>query len=96
LSKVRKPASYSSTRETVREGNVVGRIRRLRAALFPAPWERGEDAAVVRRIDGVGLMVSVLQPYPSGTGYEKPHVWLAQVRGGVLDDLAIGDIRTTG
>lgn len=57
--------------------------------------ERCQDAAVVRGIDGVGLMVNVLQRYP-GTGYEKPHVWLAQVRGGVLDDLAIGDIRTTG
>jgi len=56
--------------------------------------ERCQDAAVVRGIDGVGLMVNVLQKYP-GTGYEKPHVWLAQVRGGVLDDLAIGDIRTS-
>jgi hypothetical protein len=58
--------------------------------------ERCKDAAVVRGIDGVGLMVNVLRPYPNGTGYEKPRVWLAQVRGGVLDDLAIGDIRTTG
>jgi hypothetical protein len=57
--------------------------------------ERCQDAAVVRGIDGVGLMVNVLQRYP-GTGYQKPHLWLAQVRGGVLDDLAIGDIRTTG
>jgi hypothetical protein len=55
---------------------------------------RCQDAAVVRGIDGVGLMVNVLRKYP-GTGYEKPHVWLAQVRGGVLDDLAIGDIRIT-
>jgi hypothetical protein len=57
--------------------------------------ERCQDAAVVRGIDGVGLMVNVLQPFP-GSGYEKPHVWLAQVRAGVLDDLAIGDIRTSG
>ena len=57
--------------------------------------ERCEHAAVVRGIDGVGLVVNVLQRNP-GTGYEKPHVWLSQVRGGVLDDLAIGDIRTTG
>ena len=56
--------------------------------------ERCQDAAVVRGIDGVGLMVNVLQKYP-GTGYEEPRVWLAQVRGGVLDDLAIGDIRTS-
>jgi len=56
--------------------------------------ERCEDAAVVRGIDGVGLMVNVLLPYPTGTGYEQARVWLAQVRGGVLDDLAIGDIRT--
>ena len=55
---------------------------------------RCQDAAVVRGIDGVGLMVNVLQPFP-GSGYEKHHVWLAQVRGGVLDDLAIGDIRTS-
>ncbi len=56
--------------------------------------ERCQDGAVVRGIDGVGLMVNVLQKYP-GTGYEEPHVWLGQVRGGVLDDLAIGDIRTS-
>lgn len=59
------------------------------------PADRCEDAAVVRGIDGVGLMVNVLQRYP-GTAYEKPYVWLALVRGGVLDDLAIADIRTTG
>jgi len=57
---------------------------------------RCEGAAVVRGIDGVGLLVNVLLPYPNGTGYEKPHLWLARVRGGVLDDLAIGDIRTAG
>ncbi len=57
--------------------------------------ERCEDAAVVRGIDGVGLLVNVIQPYP-GSGYEEPHLWLARVRGGVLDDLAIGDIRTAG
>ncbi len=57
--------------------------------------ERCEDPAIVRGIDGVGLMVNVLQPYP-GTGYEEPRVWLARVRGGVLDDLAIGDVRVAG
>jgi hypothetical protein len=50
--------------------------------------QRCVDGAVVRGIDGVGLLVNVLRPFP-GSAYEKPTVWLARVRGGVLDDPAI-------
>ncbi len=39
-------------------------------------------------IDGVGLLVNVLIPYP-GTAYEKPNLWLARVREGVIDDTTI-------
>lgn len=49
--------------------------------------ERCSDGAIVRGIDGVGLMVNVLQPYP-GSGYETNRLWLAQVRDGVLTDIA--------
>ncbi len=54
-----------------------------------------EDAAVVRGIDGIGLLVNVIRPYP-GSAYEEPHLWLARVRGGVLDDLAGGGVRASG
>jgi hypothetical protein len=51
--------------------------------------ERCEEGAVVRGIDGVGLLVNVLRPLP-GTGYEEPGLWLARVRDGILDDLTLG------
>jgi hypothetical protein len=57
--------------------------------------ERCRNGAIVRGIDGVGLMVNVTSS-PDVTGYEVPHVWLARVHGGVLDDLAIGDLRVEG
>ena len=50
--------------------------------------DRCEGRAFVRGIDGVGLMLNVLRPYP-GTGYEEPQLWIGQVRDGVLDDIAI-------
>jgi hypothetical protein len=52
---------------------------------------RGEQCsggAIVRGIDGVGLMVNVLQPSP-GSGYETNRLWLAQDQDGVLTDIAI-------
>ncbi len=57
--------------------------------------ERCEDATVVQGIDGVGLMLNVTRG-PDVTAYEEPRVWLGRVRGGVLDDLTIGDLRTHG
>lgn len=45
--------------------------------------ERCSDGAIVRGIDGLGLMFNVLQPYP-GSGYETNRLWLAQVQDGVL------------
>jgi hypothetical protein len=56
--------------------------------------ERCEGGAIVRGIDGVGLLVNVIQVVQGPSGYEVPRVWLAQVRGGLLDNLAIGEIRT--
>lgn len=50
--------------------------------------ERCEGGAIVRGIDGVGLLVNVLRPYP-GTGYEEPTLWLVRVRDGVVNDPAI-------
>ena len=50
--------------------------------------DRCEGGAIVRGIDGVGLLVNVLRPYP-GTGYEEPTLWLVRVRDGVIDDPAI-------
>ena len=50
--------------------------------------ERCEGGAIVRGIDGVGLLVNVLRPYP-GTGYEEPTLWLVRVRDGVIDDPTI-------
>jgi len=50
--------------------------------------DRCQGGAVVRGIDGVGLLVNVLLPHP-GSGYETTRLWLARVRGGVLDDPGI-------
>jgi hypothetical protein len=44
------------------------------------------EGAVVRGLDGVGLMVNVTSG-PDVTAYEEPGVWLARVRDGVLDDV---------
>jgi hypothetical protein len=49
--------------------------------------ERCVDGAVVRGIDGIGLMLNVTRG-PDVTAYEEPQVWLARVEGGVLDDIA--------
>ena len=49
---------------------------------------RCEGRAIVRGIDGVALLTNVLLPEP-GSGYEKPQLWLARVRDGVLGDIAI-------
>jgi hypothetical protein len=49
--------------------------------------ERCVDGAIVRGIDGIGLMLNVTNG-PDVTAYEEPHVWLARVRDGVLDDIA--------
>jgi hypothetical protein len=49
--------------------------------------------AIVRGIDGVGLLVNVLLNVEGPSGYEEPRVWLARLDGTVLDDLAIGDVR---
>jgi hypothetical protein len=49
--------------------------------------------AIVRGIDGVGLLVNVLLKVEGPSGYEEPRVWLARLDGTVLDDLAIGDVR---
>lgn len=51
------------------------------------------EGAIVRGIDGVGLMVNVLQPSP-GSGYETNRLWLAQVHDGILTDLAIAGFLT--
>ena len=51
--------------------------------------DRCVNGAIVRGIDGIGLMVNVLQPYPAGTGYESNRLWLARVDHGVLTDIAI-------
>lgn len=45
-----------------------------------------DHGAVVRGVDGVGLLVNVTSG-PDVTGYEEPGVWLARVRDGVLDDV---------
>jgi len=50
--------------------------------------DRCSDGAIVRGIDGVGLMVNLLQPSP-GSGYETNRLWLAQDQDGVLTDIAI-------
>jgi hypothetical protein len=50
----------------------------------------GDDCrggAVVRGIDGVGLMLNVTRS-PDVTAYEEPQLWIARVNGGVLDDIA--------
>lgn len=70
----------------------------VRGTLFVAPdgfvqlcadvrEERCSDGAIVRGIDGIGLMVNVLRPSP-GSGYETNRLWLAQVQDGVLTDIA--------
>jgi hypothetical protein len=51
--------------------------------------ERCSNGAIIRGIDGVGLMVNVLQPYPAGTGYETNRLWLARLDHGVLTDIAL-------
>jgi hypothetical protein len=48
--------------------------------------ERCHDAAIVRGVDGAGLLVNVTSG-PDVTAYEEPGVWLAQVRDGVLDNV---------
>lgn len=53
--------------------------------------DRCEGGAIVRGIDGVGLLVNVLRPYP-GTGYEEPTLWLVRVRDGVIDDPTIAGL----
>jgi hypothetical protein len=50
--------------------------------------ERCIDGAIVRGVNGVGLMENVLQPHP-GTAFAEPQVWLVKVRDGVIDDTAI-------
>jgi hypothetical protein len=45
------------------------------------------NGAIVRGIDGVGLMVNVTLG-PDVTGYEMLQLWLARVNGGVLEDVA--------
>jgi len=49
--------------------------------------ERCVDGAVVRGIDGIGLMLNVTRR-PDVTAYEQTQLWLARVDGGVLDDIA--------
>ena len=49
--------------------------------------ERCVDGAVVRGIDGIGLMLNVTRG-PDVTAYEQTQLWLARVDGGVLDDIA--------
>lgn len=56
--------------------------------------DRCIDGAIVRGIDGIRLMLEISQN-PRMTGYSVPHVWIAQVREGVLDDLG-GDLRVEG
>lgn len=41
--------------------------------------ERCVDGAIVRDIDGIGLMVNVL-PHCPGSGYETNRLWLTRVR----------------
>lgn len=48
--------------------------------------ERCLGGAIVRGVDGIGLLVNVTSG-PDVTGYEEPGVWLARVRDGVLDDV---------
>jgi hypothetical protein len=45
------------------------------------------NGAIVRGIDGVGLMVNVTSG-PDVTAYEERQLWLAHVNGGVLEDIA--------
>ena len=49
--------------------------------------ERCVDGAVVRGIDGIGLMLNVTRG-PDVTAYEQTQLWLARVDAGVLDDIA--------
>jgi len=51
--------------------------------------ERCIDGAIVRGIDGVGLLVNVVIPYPDWYG-EEPGIWIGRVEDGLLAD--IGEI----
>ena len=51
--------------------------------------ERCDGGAVVRGVDGVGLLVNVILPVSGKSGYETSTLWLARVRGGVIDDPTI-------
>jgi hypothetical protein len=49
--------------------------------------ERCIDGAIVRGIDGVGLLVNVLIPSPGGFYAEEPGIWIGLVEDGVLLDI---------
>ena len=53
--------------------------------------DRCQSGAIVRGIDGVGLLVNVLIPLP-GSAYEKPTLWLVRVRGGLIADPGIAGL----
>ncbi len=48
--------------------------------------ERCIDGAIVRGVDGVGLLVNVVLPHPEWYGTE-PQLWIARVEDGVLRDV---------
>ena len=78
------PEGWIAVRGTLLVSHVDGFVQMCAVVLDG----RCEGRAFVRGIDGVGLMVNVLKPYP-GSAYEEPQIWLARVRDGVLDDIAI-------
>ncbi len=48
--------------------------------------DRCVDGAIVRGLDGVGLLVNVVLPHPEWYG-DEPGVWIARVEDGVLRDV---------
>ena len=46
------------------------------------------DGVAVRGVDGIGLLRNEMEG-PDRTVYERPHVWLARVRDGIFEDIAI-------
>jgi hypothetical protein len=50
---------------------------------------RCQRGAVVRGVDGIGLLLNVIRPFPGKTAYQTSNLWLGRVQGGVIDDPTI-------
>jgi hypothetical protein len=84
--------AFAGGRRQIAEDAVAEAFARVRLCAA-VDGDACEDGAIVRGIDGIGLLVNVIRAVDGPSGYEQSRVWLARVRDGVLDDLAIGDVR---